>query len=149
SLLYLGIAMFGPTLGVLAGSFVIDRLERRTALMLCGTMMAAFGLAFAASDMPFPLIAAGVAFNLIGAIYLTGLTVYAAEVFSTHIRATVSSATWAVNRVASALVPIALLPLLRGAGALAMFSVIAAALVASVILILAFGPRGVSRQPVR
>src|SRR5205814_10254967 len=35
SLLYLGIAMFGPSIGVLAGSLMIDRLQRRTTLALC------------------------------------------------------------------------------------------------------------------
>lgn len=149
SLLYVGVAMFGPTVGVLAGSLLIDRLPRRTALAACGAAMAAFGLAFAASDTALPLMVTGIAFNLIGAVYIVALNVYAAEVFPTHLRASVSSATWAVNRVASALVPLALLPLLKASGAVAMFSVIAAVLAASVTLVLAFGPRGVTREPVK
>jgi putative MFS transporter len=95
-----------------------------------------------------PLILAGIAFNLVGAIYVVGLNLYGAEVFPTRVRATVSSVTWAVNRVASALAPLALLPLLKSAGALAMSSVIAAALLASVLAVAIFGPVGVARRPV-
>jgi putative MFS transporter len=148
SLLYVGVAMFGPTIGVLAGAFLIDRIERRSALALAAGAMALSGLAFAASDAPLPLMILGVAFNLVGAIYIAGLSVFDAELFPTAMRASVSSTTWAVNRVASAIVPLALLPLLKSAGALAMFSVIAAALFASIVLLLLFGPRRLTRQPV-
>jgi putative MFS transporter len=149
SLLYVGVTMFGPSIGVLVGSLLIDRFERRMALTLCGGSMALFGLAFAASATPLPLMVAGVAFQLIGAIYIVTLNVYAAESFPTRLRAAVSSTTWAVNRVAAALVPLALLPLLKTAGALAMFSVVTAALVMSIVLVLVFGPRGLTREPLK
>jgi MFS transporter, putative metabolite:H+ symporter len=148
SLLYLGVSMFGPTLGVLAGAFVIDRVERRTALVLTAGAMALIGLAFAASNDPTTLMVLGLAFLLIGAVYVAVITVYDAELFPTAMRASVSSTTWAANRVASALAPLALLPLLKSYGALAMFGVIAAALAVSIVLVLAFGPRGLARQPV-
>ncbi len=148
SLLYVGIAMLGPTIGALAGSFVIDRVERRTALTLCGGAMALIGLAFAASADPVVLMSTGIAFNLIGAIYVAALSVYAAELFPTALRASASSGAWAVNRVASALVPLALLPVLKTTGAMAMFTVVAAALVGSIALVLTFGPRGLARRPV-
>src|SRR5262249_14112324 len=134
--------------GALAASCGIDRVERRTALTLSAGVMAASGLAFAVSDLPLWLMLLGLAFNLVGAIYIASLSIYDAELFPTAMRASVSSTTWAVNRVASALVPLALLPLLRSAGALAMFSVIAAALVLSIMLLAAFGPRGLARRPV-
>lgn len=148
SLLYVGLTMFGPTLGVLIGSQLIDRMERRTALMLCGTSMAVAAIAFALTDQPWLLITTGALFNLIGAIYISTVTVYSAEVFPTRLRALVSSSTWAVNRVAAALVPLAMLPLMKSHGVLAMFSVIAAALLLSAALVGAFGPRGVTRKPV-
>jgi putative MFS transporter len=148
SLLYLGVAMFGPTLGVLAGAFVIDRLERRTALVLTAAAMALLGLAFAWSSEPVTLMVLGLAFTLIGSVYVAVITVYDAELFPTAMRASVSSTTWAANRIASALAPLALLPLLVGYGALAMFGVIAAALAASIVLVVVFGPPGLARRPV-
>ena len=71
-----------------------------------------------------------------------------AELFPTGIRASVSSTTFAINRVASAIVPLALLPLLTEVGVLAMFGVVAAALFASIVLLMSFGPRGLTRRPV-
>ena len=148
SLLYLGVTMLGPSLGVLAGALVIDRIERRTALVLCGGLMALIGLAFAASALPLWLMVLGVAFNLIGAIYIATLSIYAAELFPTSLRASVSSTAWAVNRIASALVPIALLPVLKTYGPIAMFTVVAVALIGDMLLVLVFGPRGLTRKPV-
>jgi len=148
SLLYVGITMFGPSVGVLVGAFVIDRIERRTALALCAGAMAVLGLGFAASMDATALVAAGVAFNLIGSIYVAVLSVYAAELFPTSLRASASASAWAVNRVASASVPLALLPLLKSAGAIAMFTVVAAALLASIALVAIFGPRGLAGRPV-
>lgn len=149
SLIYVGVTMFGPTLGVLLAAALIDRIERRSALALAAGSMALAGLAFGASDMPLPLMIAGVAFQLIGAIYVTTLNVYAAEAFPTDLRAAVSSTTWAVNRIAAALAPLALLPLLKSAGALAMFAVIAGALLTSLAVVLAFGPRGLTREALK
>jgi putative MFS transporter len=148
SLLYVGITMFGPSVGVLAGAPIIDRVERRTALALCAGAMAALGLAFAASMEATALMVAGVAFNLIGSVYVALLSIYAAELFPTSLRASASASAWAVNRVASALVPLALLPVLKSSGAIAMFTVVAAALVASIALLAIFGPRGLAGRPV-
>ena len=149
SLLYLGIAMAGPTLGTLAASSVADRVERRTALVLCALLMAVFGMTFAIGTEPWVLVASGLAVNLTGSIYITALGIYSAELFPTHLRATASSSAWAVNRVASALVPLALLPLLRGSGVIAMFLVLTAALFASVAILMSFGPRGLAGRAVK
>ena len=98
SLLYLGITMFGPTIGVLMAALAIDRVERRTALAACAAVMALLGLGFAAGTTAAPLLIAGVAFNLVGAIYIAALSIYAAELFPTALRAAASSGAWAVNR---------------------------------------------------
>lgn len=148
SLLYVGVSMFGPTIGVLLGTLFVDRLERRVTLVLCAIVMAALGVAFAGLDAPVLLMATGLGFTLVGSIYITTLNVYAAEVFPTAWRATVSSGAWGVNRIAAALVPLALLPLLKTSGAIAMFTVVAAVLVTSALLLVAFGPRQASGRPV-
>jgi putative MFS transporter len=149
SLLYVGVGMFGPTIGVLAGALVIDRVERRTMLALCGGAMALIGLAFASSASPALLMATGLAFNLVGAIYVASLSVYAAELFPTALRASVSSGAWAVNRVASAVVPLVLLPVLKTSGALVMFAAIGVTLLVGAATVLTLGPRGLAGQPVR
>jgi MFS transporter, putative metabolite:H+ symporter len=148
SLLYLGVSLFGPSIGSLLGALVIDRVERRTALMLGAGFMALIGLAFAASGVPLWLMILGVLFNMIASLYVSVQTLYDAELFPTELRALVSSGTWAVNRIVSAVVPLALLPVLKTSGPMAMFTIIAGALVASLVIVLTFGPRGLARKPI-
>jgi putative MFS transporter len=149
SLLYLGVAMFGPSVGAVAAAFIIDRVERRTALVLCGAALALFGLGFAASATPAPLMAFGLAFNLVAAIHIGLLGIYGAELFPTCLRAAATAGAFAVNRIASALVPLALLPLLKAGGPMVMLSVIAAVLVGGIALVLTFGPRCLAGRPVQ
>jgi putative MFS transporter len=94
------------------------------------------------------LIVSGIVFNLSSAVYSAVLSLYAAEILPTHLRASATAGVWGLGRVVSALVPIALLPLLGGYGALAMFTVISLALLASLTLILIAGPPGRERKPV-
>jgi putative MFS transporter len=147
SLLFAALSMFGPTIGIGIAAFFIDRIERRIALMLCAIGMAAIGLIFAATGELSALIGFGAIFNLASAIYSAVLALYGAELFPTSSRATATASAWGVGRVVSAFVPIVLLPLLTAKGALAMFSVIAAALVISAVVLLA-GPPGLARRPV-
>jgi MFS transporter, putative metabolite:H+ symporter len=148
SLLFAGLSMFGPTLGIGLAAFFVDRIARRLALILCAGAMTAIGLAFAAGQALTPLILLGFGFNLASAVYSAVLSLYGAELFPTRLRALATSAGWGAGRVVSALVPIALLPLLGTQGPLAMFTVIAAALLASALLILTAGPPGLARRPV-
>ena len=148
SLLFAGLTMFGPTLGITAASFFVDRIKRRLALTLCAGTMVVTGLAFAVSTVLTPLIVTGIVFNLASAVYSSVLGLYGAEILPTHLRASATAGVWGLGRVVSALVPIALLPLLSGYGALPMFTVISAALLASLTLIWFAGPPGRERKPV-
>lgn len=148
SLMFAGLSMFGPTVGVGAAAFFIDRIERRAALTICAGLMAALGLVFAAATGFASLVLLGAGFNLISALYSAVLSLYGAELFPTVFRASATSVAWSVGRVVSGLVPIALLALLAARGQAAMFGVIAAALLASLILVLTVGPKGLAGKPV-
>ena len=148
SLLYVGVSTFGPFIGTLIGSVVIDRIHRRTALVLNALAMAAIGIVFGATGLPFWLMTTGLVFNLLTSLFLPVLVLYASEMFPTAQRAGAVSWSWAANRVGSALVPLALLPLLHTAGPLAMFVVIAGTLGLFVALLLFFGPKGQAGRPV-
>jgi putative MFS transporter len=148
SLLFAGLTMFGPAIGISAASSFIDRIPRRLALVMCAATMVVTGIAFAIGTALTPLIAAGIVFNLASAIYSAVLSLYGTELLPTPLRASATAGVWALGRVVSALVPITLLPLLGGYGALAMFTVISAALLASLSLILIAGPPGRERAPV-
>jgi putative MFS transporter len=149
TLLYVAVATFGPTIGSVLAAFVVDKVERPTALALCCGGMAVLALVFAGCDTPFWLMAVGTLFNILSAVYTPALVIYAAELFGTGRRAGVTSSAWAVNRLASALVPVVLLPVLHQQGVLAMFAIISAALVVSLVLVLVAGPRGLAGKPVR
>jgi putative MFS transporter len=148
SLLFAGLSMLGPTIGIIVLAFVFDRIERRIALVLCAGAMVALGLAFAAGSMLNALVMLGFGFNLASAAYSSMLSIYGAELFPTHQRALATSAGWSVGRTVAMFVPIALLPLLAAHGPFAMFGVITTALLLSILLIVLVGPPGLARKPV-
>ncbi|WP_371421642.1 MFS transporter [Tardiphaga sp.] len=148
SLLFAGLTMFGPSIGIAAAAAFVDRIPRRLALIACAVVMIATGLTFAISTVLTPLIVTGIVFNLASAVYSAVLSLYAVELLPTHLRASATAGAWGLGRIVSALVPIALLPLLGSHGAIAMFTVISAALIVSGTLIGIAGPPGRERKPV-
>jgi putative MFS transporter len=100
------------------------------------------GLVFGVVTDPVSLMASGLVFNLLVNLLTPVLVLYAAELFTTDRRAQGTSWGWASTRVGAALVPLALLPLLKAQGPLAMFVVIAGTLIAFIAVIMVFGPRG-------
>jgi len=147
SLLYAGLGSFGPSLGAVASALFIDRIGRRTVLVAAGGGLALAGLAFATGTSPVVLVLSGVVFHLINWIQISVLGLYTAELFPTDRRAEASSIAFAVNRIASMLVPLALLPVLRSEGVATMFAIMTATLVAGMALAQTFGPRGLAGRP--
>lgn len=142
SILYVGVSTLGPLIGTALAGVIVDRLERRVALAVLAALLMVTGLAFGVVADPASLMASGLIFNLLVNLLTPVLVLYAAELFTTDRRAQGTSWGWASTRVGSALVPLALLPLLKAQGPLAMFVVIAGTLLVFVAVILAFGPRG-------
>jgi putative MFS transporter len=148
SLLFAGLSMFGPTLGIAATAPFVDRIPRRLALVACAGVMIAAGVGFATGTDLVWLIAVGFVFNLTSAVYSSILSLYAAEILPTHLRASSTAGVWALGRLVSAFVPVLLLPLLGSRGPIAMFAVISLALLASLSLVTTAGPPGRERLPV-
>jgi putative MFS transporter len=148
SLLFAGLSMLGPTIGITILAFLFDRIERRMALILCAATLVVLGLAFDLGSRLTLLVLLGFGFNLASAAYSTLLSIYGAELFPTDRRALATSAGWGVGRIVSAFVPIALLPLLATQGLLAMFGVITVVLLVSIFLIAVAGPPGLAKKPV-
>lgn len=149
TLLYVGLSSFGPLVGALLASTVVDRVERRVALVGCAAAMLVSGVWFIASDVPLWLIISSVLFSFFGFLYISTINLYGAELFPTSTRASAISGAWALNRLGAAAAPLILIPLLRnGGGPPAMFAVIAATLVGTIVL-LAVAPRGQQRRSVQ
>jgi MFS transporter, putative metabolite:H+ symporter len=142
SLFYTGVVMFGPVVGTILAAFAIDRVQRRTALAVLAVLMIVSATAFAVALTPVWLMVAGLAFSITGQLYVPTMTIYTSESFPTALRARAGAGAWAFNRVASALSPLILLPLLKSVGVEAMFTVMIGAMVLGLILVLIFGTRG-------
>jgi MFS transporter, putative metabolite:H+ symporter len=147
SLVFAALTMLGPTLGASLTALVVDRIGRRACLVPLAVLMIGLGTLFAESASFAVLVLSGIAFNTAAATYSGVLSAYTTELVPTALRATGQTCAWAAGRVASALVPVVLLPLLGSYGAHAMFAVVSAALCASILALL-LGPRGLTRQPV-
>lgn len=145
--MFTGIVAFGTVFGLIVASLWIDRLARKTALLLSAVAMGISEVSFGIASRPWAIISAGLLFMVFTSIYVTMLSFYIAEFFPTRTRARATSTTWAVNRVASMLVPLVLLPLLKARGAFWMCSAIAVTLLVSIAL-LAIAPRGRAGQTV-
>jgi putative MFS transporter len=145
TLLYVAVSNVGPMLAVLLAALGIDRLERRFSMALCaGTMLLAC-MAFAWADSPLALTLSATAFTLAAALYVPSLSLYGAELFPTHARASAFGGAWTFNRIGAAMAPLLLLPLLQAAGATALLAVVACSLLLSLVL-LKLAPRGAARQ---
>jgi putative MFS transporter len=142
SLLYLGISTLGPIVGTIVGGYFVDRIERRNALIANAVAMALIGLAFGAANAPIWLISCGVIFNLLVSLFLPVLILYAAEMVPNIQRGRTTSLSWTANRIGSALTPLALLPVLRSFGPVAMFGVVALTLILFIALVVVWGPLG-------
>ncbi len=147
TLLFVGLATFGPIVGTVLSAAGVDRIERRAALALCAFAMLVFGACFVVSDTRLWLGAASIGFNLFASLYVPVLNVYGAELFPTRSRATWITGVWVFNRIGAAIAPMLLLPLLRSTGPIAMFAVMAATLLLSIGL-LVLAPRGRQRRSV-
>jgi putative MFS transporter len=141
TLLYVGLANFGPVIGTLLAAGVIDRLERRLTLGVLTLAMGGAGLMFVLSAEPLWLILASAGFTMFGAVHAPTLNVYGAELFPTSRRASAVAGAWAFNRVGAAIAPLLLLPLLRSQGPEAMMAVIGLALL-GMLAVLALSPPG-------
>lgn len=147
SLLYIGISMFGPAVSSILASFVIDRFERRLALIVFSLGMIGSAALFAASSDPVPVMVAAILFQVFSLLHVPTLTIYGAELFPTRYRARTSTAAWSINRLASAIAPLILLPMMKSLGIWPMVSLVLGALVLGILLV-AVAPNGRAGQTV-
>ena len=148
TLLYIGLATFGPAVSTFTVGPLVDRIERRVSLSLCcALMLLAVGIFFTL-DGPVVLTISVVSFSIGVGIYTAVMTMYGAELFPTSSRARATSSAWAGNRIASVLMPFVMLPLLHQAGSLAVAAVISLVLIGTIAFIALWGPRGAAARAV-
>jgi MFS transporter, putative metabolite:H+ symporter len=141
TLWFVGLANFGPTLSTLLAGSVIDRLQRSTAIVLSSFLMLTAAVVFFTRPMEGWTTAAVVAFGIGSGFFIPLMGTYGAEIFMNGAQASAISTVWAINRIGSVLVPIALLPLLHRGGAEPVALCIYLALGLSILLVGFLGPR--------
>ena len=140
SLLHVGLATFGPIIGTFTLGPLMDRVERRTSLVLFAVMMLVTAVGFVALPYAAVTTIAVVLFSTGVALYTPALTVYGAELFPYRSRAAATSTAWALNRLAACLAPIVLIAVC-GSSATVLIGSVCIALIASILLVRA-GPSG-------
>ena len=140
SLLHVGLATFGPIIGTFTLGPLMDRVERRTSLVLFAVMMLVTAVGFITLPYAAVTTIAVVLFSTGVALYTPALTVYGAELFPYRSRAAATSAAWALNRLAACLAPIVLIAVC-GSSATVLTASVCIALIASILLVRA-GPPG-------
>lgn len=148
ALLYVTLATVGPSLGSFVTTAFVDRFDRRVILAGCALVMIVAVAVFALARSPMNLASALIVFGVATAIFITALTIYAAESFTSRVRTFATSSAWAINRAASAIVPVILLRLLDAHSTVIAMLPICIALAASLSLIVLFGPEGAARRVV-
>jgi MFS transporter, putative metabolite:H+ symporter len=148
ALLYVTLATVGPSIASFATTSFVDRFDRRVILAGCALLMIGAVATFAMAQSSALCAGALVVFGIAAALYVTALTIYAAEIFPSAVRTFATSSAWAINRAASAIVPLTLVPLVGAHGVVTSLLPICAALGASVLLIGVRSPSGAARRAV-
>ncbi len=146
SLLFTALSFIGYPLGSLISIPLLGRIERKFALMVSVAAMAGCGIAFATVSGPALIVAFGVLTTAAANVFSNVYHVYQAEIFPSDVRATAVGWTYSLSRLSSAALPFVLIPVLDRYGAAAMFTVVLAALVIAVAVLVPFGPRTTGRS---
>ncbi|MCM6776108.1 MFS transporter [Nocardia sp. CDC159] len=140
SLGYLAITYLGYPIGSLLTIPLIERVERKYLVIATTALMAVFGLIFGfATAVPLILLS-GALFTVASNVFSDAIHTYLPESFPTSVRGTASGATYSLSKLSTAVQPFLLLPLLESHGPGAVFSVITAALVVMIGLLVVWGP---------
>jgi MFS transporter, putative metabolite:H+ symporter len=146
SLLFTALSFIGYPLGSLISIPLLGHVERKFAVIVSVAAMAGCGIAFATVSSPALIVACGVLTTAAANVFSNVYHVYQAEIFPSDVRATAVGWTYSLSRLSSAALPFVLIPVLDRYGAAAMFTVVLAALVIAVAVLVPFGPRTTGRS---
>ena len=112
----------------------MDRIQRRTSLVLFALLMFVSAVGFIALPYAAVTTVTVVLFSTAVALCTPALTMYGAELFPYRSRAAATATAGALNRLAACLAPIALIPVF-GTSALVLIGSVSIALVSSMLLL--------------
>ncbi len=146
SLLFTALSYIGYPIGSLLSIPLLKRFERKYLVMAGVVAMAVFGLLFATVHSSALIVVFGFLTTAMSNVFSNVYHVYQAEIFPSDVRATAVGWTYSLSRLSSGALPFLLIPVLDSYGAAAMFTVVVAALGATMALIALMGPRTTGRN---
>ncbi len=141
SLEFTSLSFIGYPIGSLLSLFILERVQRKWIIVSAAFGMALFGLLFGLASSSTFIVLFGFLYTLVSNIFSNSYHIFQAEIFPTAVRATAAGWGYSLSRLMSGLMPFLLLPILHADGAVAMFSVVAIAMVLIMIDIGVFAPR--------
>jgi len=141
SLLYTGLTYLGYPIGSALSLSLVEAVERKTLVVWSGLAMAAFGLAFGFSNTMMLIIAWGFLYTAVSNVFSNAYHIYQAEIFPTTLRSTGASATYALSRLVTAIMPFVLVPVLNDDGVTPLFVIMCVAMVVVAVDVSVLGPR--------
>ena len=141
SLLYSFVIATANPVGPLLGYLLADRMERKHQIVLSALLIAVFGLIFASLTTAPMLMICGAAITLCNNWLAFAFHNYQAEIFPTRIRARAVGFVYSWSRLSTAFVGLLIGYLLHSRGVMAVFIMMAGAMVITMLLIGLFGPR--------
>jgi len=146
SLLFTAVTYLGYPIGSALSLPIVERFERKFLIIGAVVGMAMFGLAFGSAHGMAPILIFGFLYTATSNLFSNSYHIYQAEIFPTAVRSTAASGTYALSRLATAVMPFMLVPLLANAGAIALFSAVCGALAIVAVDVALLGPRTTGRR---
>jgi putative MFS transporter len=146
SLLFTAVTYLGYPVGSALSLPMVERFERKFLIIWAVFGMAVFGLLFGSAHAMAAILIFGFLYTATSNVFSNSYHIYQAEIFPTALRSTAASGTYALSRLATAVMPFVLVPVLNKAGVGALFAVVCAALAIVGVNIAVLGPRTTGRR---
>ncbi|MFD5425421.1 MFS transporter [Streptomyces sp. NPDC127084] len=141
SLMYLSLSFIGYPLGSFLSMLLMERLERKWFVAASLAGMAAFGIGYGSANSAVTIVTCGFFFTLTANLMSNSGRVYQFEQFPTSLRTTSTGILYSFSRLSAVAAPFYLVPLLYSQGAVAVFVLVAVALLVPALSLAIWGVR--------
>ncbi|MHB9754068.1 MFS transporter [Streptomyces sp. BYX5S] len=121
SLSYAALSYLGYPVGSALSVPLIDRIERRTLIILSALGIAAFGLVFGFAEASWLIVGAGFLLTVCSNVFSNAFHVYQTEIFPTGLRSSAIGIAYSLSRLTSVVLPFVAIDVLEDLGADAVF----------------------------
>ncbi|WP_435655850.1 MFS transporter [Brucella pituitosa] len=147
TLLYLSISAVGTIAGIFLAGTVIDKYERKTGLSFGAVSLILITTSFMVASSHTWLLVLTTSYNILVAMTLPIITIYATESVPTVLRGRLTAWTWAVRGGGATLAPFVFLPALDKFGTIGAAAINVTTLVAFLVILLRYAPLNMKNSP--